>query len=218
MRIDADEFLLEDTEEMKKIKRLEVGMKGVRKYAFSLLARVFNIHKRLKEGERDPLLIGKGVGFLLAFSELAKVSGMTEATYRSTVEKLLENFGQATVEARERLNEMTDKVGDKTVTIQHKRDPKSVEVDAQRVAVREKEQELREVRIVDEREEKAKEESERLPEMDKGKARVVELIVEALSGSTLRYSKKEARERAMAVYRQGATTEELVGDACRASI
>ena len=191
----AEDFMMEETAEEKDRRILKKGIDGAKQVAYEMLGRANGLYKRAAKGDPSPTLAGKAIAYLTCFMDLAKVVGIPEAHYSKIVSTLYERLGTLMIKVEENSR--------KTI-IEHRRDPKGLEIEAKKVDVAEKTIVLRELQVTRESEPKPP---------PPANAATIEEMVGYLKG--LGYDKNEARMRAERVYRPDARIEDLVAAACR---
>ena len=205
--ISAEEFFLEDSKEEKERKNLKKGVDGAKQVAFRCLGRAHALLKRASSGDPSPTLAGRASAYLTTFMELASVLSIKPELYEKATKMLTLKIGSL-------LNTVSEN-SQKTV-IEHRRDPKGLEVEMLQAELKKKELELREIKIVD-RTEKPSGAPLGAPEAAPAQdgSGMIREVSQWLSGSCLGYDKAEAERRAKAVYRPDASLEDLIAAACR---
>lgn len=197
--IPAEEFFLEETKEQKERKVLRQGVDGAKHVALKFLSRAYNLWKRSAAGDPSPTLAGRASAYLTAFTELAPVVGLNPEVYGRVLKDLTVKIGAL-------LGDVTE-ASQKTV-IEHRRDPKGLEVEMLQAKLKERELELREIKVAE-----RKKEAVAAPE-DDAQGKISE-VADWLSKSMLGYDRQEAERRAKAAYRPEASIEEMIASACR---
>lgn len=192
--IDPKEFLLEDTEEERRLKSLSQDMDGVKQLANSYARRALNLYKRIKEDDPSPTLAGKAITFLTVFAELAKITKIKLSPMQeSAIKVLTEKLGGVAIKIEEDRHK---------VVIEHRRDPKGIDLEKEKLAVRAAEDAARSKRS---EEIKIKEEE----------AEVSNKMVDDVARGLKSLGFKDPHRRAKLVYKEGVGLEELIVEGCR---
>jgi hypothetical protein len=191
----AEDFMMEETAEEKDRRVLKKGLDGAKQVAYEMLGRANGLYKRAAKGDPSPTLVGKAIAYLTCFMDLAKVVGIPQDHYSKIISTLYERLGTLMIKVEE---------SSRKTIVEHRRDPRGLEIEAERVEVAKKEVVLRELQVTREAEPKPP---------PPASAATIEEMVGYLKG--LGYDRNEARMRAEKVYRPDAKIEDLVAAACR---
>ena len=205
--VNPEEFMLDDTPEAKAIKALKHTVDASKKTAFGFFAKAHGFWRRAAAGDPSPTLIGRASAYLTAFMEIAPVLGIKPEIYMKTVKELSVKIGA--------LLQMSVENANKTV-IEHRRDPKGLEIEAMQAALKKRELDIREIKVVERKETAAPSGVAVSQAVPDAQARIDEVSM-WLSNTALGFDKADAARRAKAVYRPDASIEELVAEACRVS-
>lgn len=201
--LDQEDFLLEESRDAKEKKKLKAGLEAAKIATMGFLGKAMGLYKRAAAGDSSPTLAGRATAYLMAFTEMAAALGIDRSRYEGVVTKLQEKIGALLVK-------VSDEAG-KTI-IEHRRDPKGVEVELLQARLKERELGIRELKVVDDRKDSDTAKVSGSPaDVEPG----VREVAIWLSNSTLGYDKAEAERRARAVYQPGIPIADLVASACR---
>jgi hypothetical protein len=205
----ADDFMMEETEELKMKKQMKVA----RETTMGFLGKAHGLYKRAAKGDPSPTIVGKAIAYLTCFQEMAPEVGIKKDFYQKIVTQLSEKLGTLLIQI--------DQDSRKTI-IQHRADPTKAALEQKKVELREKELDIR---IEDNRKPAAtatvsdeggvhvlKVEAHPIPE-----EAIIKEVSDWLVNSQLGYERAEAQRRAKIAYQPGVPVEELVARACRIS-
>jgi len=197
----AEDFLLEETEEEKRIKVLRAGMDAVRAACNRFLKMAIDTYRRVKEADPSPTLVGKAIAYVTCFRVLSKAAGIDTRLHDKGIEAFLGKLGEAALKIEEERHK---------IVIEHKKDPEGLVIEKEKLVIRKAEEDRREEEI------KIRETPPPPPTPQAVSAhRMIEDVACALR--SLGHKRDEAQRLATQVYRDGVEIGELVVEACRLS-